>query len=1164
VFDCVAKPVVERVLEGYNGTIFAYGQTGTGKTFTMVGEKESPGIIPRALEYIFSKITMPHPKDQYEISLSFIQIYMEAMQDLLEPGNTNIKIREDPACGVFVTGVSWIPVGSVEQCMNIFEIGEKNRAVAFTALNAHSSRSHAVLMIKVEHKILPTCSKGSNAEEISEENNDISVTNSILYLVDLAGSERVKKTRATANRLDEAKKINFSLSALGNCIHALTDPKTKHIPYRDSKLTRLLQDSLGGNAKTSMVVTIGPAMKHVDETLSSLKFGRRAMHVQNKPRINQKIDYKGLCMELQGKLYEKSELLNAADTKIFEMKQELSKLKENQKSEESILKERNINQENKTIEINGKIDKKLLKMQEIEDIKKNHLEIMRKKDLEQKELLSEVDKTMAEQEKIMQKIKNELEDTKKCYSTASQEKQQLELKIKNLENELKENCELVQKYKIQLNEVMGNLQEKEIESDNFIHKHEQLKGENILLNESLLNTQKILENEKIEQANKILKIQVEYDELISKKTKENQELLENCKNNLCEIQSLREELNLLKTQKITSDTKIEEFTKILNSKNQEILEFQEKIVKYEKNLQENSQKITELESQIAENTQIIKNAKNLNQILQEENSELNSKIVTSEQNITKNIEENKLLRENYSKLLSEQKNLKESYERLHNAYTENKTKISLNNTEISRYSQELKQKEAEIIELKEKNVCENSKIKEYYEKSMNELKQFYLSKNEDLLRKINFEKEIYEQIVSEIYIKYKEIEEIFTDLNLRCENLYELNKTRENNMERRFTKIKEKFDTICELHNNDTCVLEKQHKIIKQYSENEENMASELGKFCTNFIVEKVINNDLEQKLKIRTDYIEYLERTSAHNLIEKINLLDFSNWSQFIQAGLNKNGKKEISHIFNELLLKSCTSKIFQTTLPACDSQSNDSKLKSEIKNTINDMILIVELENEFCNEFISKKQGFYKKNECPFGKSKEKNSKDLTGRLTIGSFIEKNQRPSVDIEKLIKRVSLIEKNDKNNSLIGEISEFIQISDQFLNNSEFTNEEQIFTQKIIKPLYNWIIAVSIGAIRSHSKNQLILKQLTQQNRLIGTFISIIAQKEQQIQNLKTKIHKLKTCVNNVKYEKKAHDAALRIQKMWRKCLFYKNRKITENALSVYFSHTIEIESKAR
>jgi kinesin family protein 5 len=166
-------------------------------------------------------------------------------------------------------------------------------------MNAHSSRSHAIMIVRIEKTVNYSPEKLREIQMNSNLITDKSMTKSNLFLVDLAGSERVKKTRADAMRLEEAKKINFSLLVLGNCIQALSDAKSSHVNYRDSKLTRLLQESLGGNAKTSLIVTISPAYYNVEETVSSLMFGQRAMKVQNKPLINKTVDYQALSIKLQ-------------------------------------------------------------------------------------------------------------------------------------------------------------------------------------------------------------------------------------------------------------------------------------------------------------------------------------------------------------------------------------------------------------------------------------------------------------------------------------------------------------------------------------------------------------------------------------------------------------------------------------------------------------------------------------------------------------------------------------------------------------------------------------------------------------------------------------------------------------------------------------------------
>ena len=303
IFEDTSKEVVKSVLKGYNGTIFAYGQTGTGKTYTMVGDfknQENKGIIPRSFDYIFEQ-TKQDKEHKYNILVSFIQIYIEQIQDLLDPSKKEIRIREDPDKGVYLEGVTWVKVNSTSECEQVFLRGEQNRTTHATLMNAHSSRSHAIFIAQIEKNI--TLTKEKIAELSKESNEKIKaervMTKSCLYLVDLAGSERVKKTKAVDIRLEEAKKINFSLLTLGKCINSLAEGKQTYISFRESKLTRLLQESLGGNAKTSLIVTVSPSNYNTDETISSLNFASRAMKVKNKPIINRSVDYQALCIKLQ-------------------------------------------------------------------------------------------------------------------------------------------------------------------------------------------------------------------------------------------------------------------------------------------------------------------------------------------------------------------------------------------------------------------------------------------------------------------------------------------------------------------------------------------------------------------------------------------------------------------------------------------------------------------------------------------------------------------------------------------------------------------------------------------------------------------------------------------------------------------------------------------------
>eukprot|EP01135_Chromosphaera_perkinsii_P006664 Nk52_evm66s554 gene=Nk52_evmTU66s554 len=277
IYNETARPIVDGVIEGFNGTIFAYGQTGTGKTFTMEGVRKDPelrGLIPNAFEHIYTSIARSQDK-QFLVRASYLEIYQEEIRDLLSKDQKKkLSLKEKPDVGVYVKDLSSFVVRNSKEINQVMSVGNKNRSVGATNMNEHSSRSHAIFVINVE------CS------EVGLD-GDNHIRAGKLNLVDLAGSERQAKTGSVGERLKEATKINLSLSALGNVIHALVDGNSTHIPYRDSKLTRLLQDSLGGNAKTVMIANIGPANYNYDETVTTLRYAYRAKEIKNKPHINE-------------------------------------------------------------------------------------------------------------------------------------------------------------------------------------------------------------------------------------------------------------------------------------------------------------------------------------------------------------------------------------------------------------------------------------------------------------------------------------------------------------------------------------------------------------------------------------------------------------------------------------------------------------------------------------------------------------------------------------------------------------------------------------------------------------------------------------------------------------------------------------------------------------
>ncbi|PIK48750.1 Kinesin-II 85 kDa subunit [Apostichopus japonicus] len=278
VYNQTARPIVEAVMEGYNGTIFAYGQTGTGKTYTMEGVRAQPelrGIIPNSFAHIFGTIAKAGDQVRFLVRVSYLEIYNEEVKDLLGKNQkSRLEVKERPDVGVYVKDLSAFVVNNADDMDRIMTLGNKNRSVGSTFMNEHSSRSHAIFSITVER-----------SDEGADKEQHVRVGK--LHMVDLAGSERQTKTGATGQRLIEATKINLSLSTLGNVISSLVDGKSTHIPYRNSKLTRLLQDSLGGNAKTVMCANMGPAEYNYDETISTLRYANRAKNIKNKAKINE-------------------------------------------------------------------------------------------------------------------------------------------------------------------------------------------------------------------------------------------------------------------------------------------------------------------------------------------------------------------------------------------------------------------------------------------------------------------------------------------------------------------------------------------------------------------------------------------------------------------------------------------------------------------------------------------------------------------------------------------------------------------------------------------------------------------------------------------------------------------------------------------------------------
>ena len=425
VYDQVAFPIVESIFQGYNGTVFAYGQTGCGKTFTMMGVVNDPnlkGIIPNAFSHIFGFIKSEGESKRFLVRCSFVEIYNEEVRDLLGNSNQKLDIREDKKKGTFVKDLTYVTLKDTNDIEKCLERGNKNRHVGQTSMNDQSSRSHSLFTVYIE------------IEETTNGNSKI--RSGKLNLVDLAGSERVGKTNATGQTFDEGKKINLSLTALGSVIDALSSNR-KHIPYKDSKLTRLLADSLGGNTKTVMFANISPASYNYEETVGTLRYASRAKLIKNAPKINED---------------PKDALLRKYEEEIKALKEQLSNGGPKYLEECENEGEKNYDDFVQVIDDPEK-DALVAKIKELEknliDNKKLEAQAVNKDDDNNDVDKEEIERRMKEQEEENKKFKEyremqfkqnqEMEDKyKKLQEEKSKEEELLKNDVNNLQQKIKE------------------------------------------------------------------------------------------------------------------------------------------------------------------------------------------------------------------------------------------------------------------------------------------------------------------------------------------------------------------------------------------------------------------------------------------------------------------------------------------------------------------------------------------------------------------------------------------------------------------------------------------------------------------------------------------------------------------------------------------------------
>ena len=1091
IFEETSKNVVKSVLNGYNGTIFAYGQTGTGKTYTMVGEfndDNNKGIIPRAFDYIFENVKQDK-EHKYNIMISFIQIYLEHIQDLIEPTKKDIRIRESPEEGVYLEGVKWIPVSTTKECAEQFHKGEKNRVTESTIMNKDSSRSHAILIAKIEKSIVLSKEK---LDELRKESNEKIkaervMTSSYLYLVDLAGSERVKKTKAVDMRLEEAKKINYSLLTLGKCINALAEGNTNFISYRESVLTRLLQESLGGNAKTSLIVTVSPSNYNADETVSSLNFAQRAMKVKNKPIQNISVDYHALYINLQEKYDKLNDQYAILESNYEKVQEENQKLKSGETLLELQKKSLNQNLDENDNEINsnnvsrknyGRSNSTKEKEKFKEQIKKLeefYKGVIKNKVEEYENVLKDIDKMIFEKEQTIEKL---VEDNK------------------TLNNKNKTNQEIINDYAKEKEELMNSItdltnklnyeQESRGKKSDEEHKKEldSLNAQIEFLEKKIIP----LENNNLLNRNSINLVQNKIDNKIRFLKEEKDNLLQEKSNNVIKISQNDIKIKLLNDEKNNIDKRLSSITEemktiFINRKNEiindvelrqmdnaKINEMQNDIVFRVNNIEEEIKKMRQLKKnmELIGDEEISRVDKTeifcLNKLNETNSFLMNRRYEENNQRLKKYLDNINDITKKFNDLNKVLKNVKKENVELSKKATMNlkSSKISINNEINNSLNNEIKKDN------------ESKKIKEY-ENKINDLKKEINNLNQNILTEQKSSNEKRKKLIEDYN---KKLEESKTKINQLIQENSELNKNL-NFLNNDLAENKERMTLIRNTTNRETAEklssYETQIELLNKEIKSKEKMINDSIS----------INEAIKSKNKSKEEEIKKLnlEKNALNDKIIKLNreINEIKNNS----IKTNESELQTLNETLNELNLtnEQLTNQLDELNNKYKNKNEEFDTLNKKFKKTFNELNALKETNSKLnikLNSVNNELKLLYKKNENLSNElsEKEKLFGENLGKSEINAKLLEDYKTKLNN---MKKENL--ELNKNNILINENNQKLKTNIKLItdDNDQLKNQIQ---KELLPKINNYEIQINYLTKENKAKEKIINTNTTDKNKM--------------------------------------------------------------------------------